>query len=194
MLKSYREGTYQSRCGCKRRSWHKGRLAVGTESQLIVGMQVGRGPGSDAPWSAPLRGKAHRYVVRKGRSARFWLLADAGFDGRDVAWTDGVPPVRRGGRLRALFFCCCGCLVCVVGFEGRASVVGLGINATEQFNAVESRFNDDGQESAVGRRTTERRCEDVIQTPQKWGRIGVALRRVELCRTQTTPSVDAASS
>jgi hypothetical protein len=101
MLKSYREGTYQSRCGCKRRSWHKGGLAVGTESQLIVGMQVGRGPGSDAPWSAPLRGKAHRYVVRKGRSARFWLLADAGFDGRDVAWTDGVPPVRRGGRLRA---------------------------------------------------------------------------------------------
>jgi hypothetical protein len=101
----FRNGTasayYQSRCGRKRRSWHKGGFAVGTESQLIVGMQVGREPGSDAPWLAPLRAKARRYVARKGRSAQFWLLADAGFDGRDVAWTDVVPPVRCGGRLRA---------------------------------------------------------------------------------------------
>jgi hypothetical protein len=36
-----------------------------------------------------------------GRSARVWLLADAGVDGRDVDWTDVVPPIRRGGRLRA---------------------------------------------------------------------------------------------
>jgi hypothetical protein len=28
-------------------------------------------------------------------------MADAGFDGRDVEWTDVVPPIRRGGRLRA---------------------------------------------------------------------------------------------
>jgi hypothetical protein len=88
----FRNGTasayYQSRCGRKRRSWHKGGFAVGTESQLIVGMQVGREPGSDAPWLAPLRAKARRYVARKGRSAQFWLLADAGFDGRDVAWTE----------------------------------------------------------------------------------------------------------
>ena len=28
-------------------------------------------------------------------------MADAGFDGREVEWTDGVPPIRRGGRLRA---------------------------------------------------------------------------------------------
>jgi hypothetical protein len=35
--------------------------------------------------------------VRRG----FGLLADAGFDGRDVEWTDVVPPIRRGGRLRA---------------------------------------------------------------------------------------------
>jgi len=92
---------YQSRRGGRRRSWHKGGFVVGTESQLIVGMQVGRGPGSDAKWLAPLRAQARRYVVRKGRSARFWLLADAGFDGRDVEWTDVVPPIRRGGRLRA---------------------------------------------------------------------------------------------
>jgi hypothetical protein len=92
---------YQSRCGRKRRSWHKGGFVVGTASQLIVGMRVGRGPGSDAPWLAPLRAQARRYVVRRGRSARFWLLADAGFDGRDVEWTDVVPPIRRGGRLRA---------------------------------------------------------------------------------------------
>ena len=92
---------YQSRCGRTRRSWHKGGFAVGTESQLIVEMQVGRGPGSDAKWFAPLRAQARRDVVRKGRSARFGLLADAGLDGREVAWTDGVPPVRRGGRLRA---------------------------------------------------------------------------------------------
>jgi hypothetical protein len=92
---------YQSRRGNTRRSWHKGGFVVGTESQLIVGMRVGRGPGSDAKWLAPLRAQARRYVVRKGRSARFWLLADAGFDGRDVEWTDVVPPIRRGGRLRA---------------------------------------------------------------------------------------------
>jgi len=92
---------YQSRRGRTRRSWHKGGFAVGTESQLIVGMQVGRGPGSDARWLAPLRAQARRYGIRKGRSARFGLLADAGLDGRDVEWTDGVPPVRRGGRLRA---------------------------------------------------------------------------------------------
>jgi hypothetical protein len=92
---------YQSRRGNTRRAWHKGGFVVGTESQLIVGMRVGRGPGSDAKWLAPLRAQARRYVVRKGRSARLWLLADAGFDGRDVEWTDVVPPIRRGGRLRA---------------------------------------------------------------------------------------------
>ena len=51
---------YQSRCGREVRSWHKGGFVVGTESQLIVGMQVGRGPGSDAKWLAPLRAKARR--------------------------------------------------------------------------------------------------------------------------------------
>jgi len=55
----------------------------------------------DAQWLAPLRVQARRYVVRTGCSARLWRLADAGFDGRDVAWTDVVPPIRRGGRLRA---------------------------------------------------------------------------------------------
>jgi len=92
---------YQSRCGGTRRSWHKGGFVVGTASQLIVGVRVGRGPGSDAQWLAPLRAKARRYVGRTGRSARLWLLADAGFDGREVVWTDVVPPIRRGGRLRA---------------------------------------------------------------------------------------------
>jgi hypothetical protein len=52
--------SYQSRRGSKRRSWHKGGFAVGTESQLIVGMQVGRGAGSDAKWLVPLRAKARR--------------------------------------------------------------------------------------------------------------------------------------
>jgi len=92
---------YQSRRGRTRRSWHKGGFAVGTKSQLIVGMRVGRGPGSDAKWLAPLRAQARRDGVRKGRSARFGLLADAGLDGRGGEGTDGVPPVRRGGRLRA---------------------------------------------------------------------------------------------
>jgi len=41
---------YQSRCGRKRRSWHKGGFVGGTASPLMVGMRVGRGPGSDAPW------------------------------------------------------------------------------------------------------------------------------------------------
>ena len=34
-------------------------------------------------------------------------------------------------NLHRSFFCGCVCLVCVVGFEGRASVVGLSIIATE---------------------------------------------------------------
>jgi len=78
-----------------------GGFVVGSESQLMVGMRVGRGSGSDAQWLAPLRAQARRSVGRTGRSARFWLLADAGFDGRDGEWTDVVLPIRRGGRLRA---------------------------------------------------------------------------------------------
>jgi hypothetical protein len=93
---------YQSRCGRRVRAWHKGGFVVGTESQLIVGMKVGRGPSSDAKWLASLRAKARRYVVRQGRSSRGWFLADAGFDGREVEWTDVVPPIRRGGALRSL--------------------------------------------------------------------------------------------
>jgi hypothetical protein len=61
-------------------------FAVGTASQLIVG----RGSGLDAQWLAPLQAKARRSVGRKGRSGRLWLLADAGFGGRDVEWTDVV--------------------------------------------------------------------------------------------------------
>lgn len=30
-----------------------------------------------------------------------WLVADRGFDGRAVEWTDGIPPIRRGRRLRS---------------------------------------------------------------------------------------------
>ena len=74
---------------------------MGTESQLMGGMQVGREPGSDAKGFAPLRAKARRDGVRPERSARLWRLADAGFDGREVEWTDGVLFVRRGGALRA---------------------------------------------------------------------------------------------
>jgi len=51
----------------------------------------------------PLRTKASRYVVRKGRSVREWFLADVGFDGQAVEWTDVIPPVRRGGALRGCF-------------------------------------------------------------------------------------------
>ena len=74
-----------------------GRFAVGTASQLIVG----QGSGLDAQWLAPLQAKARRSVGRTGRSGRLWLLADAGFGGRDAAWTDVGLPVCRGGRLRA---------------------------------------------------------------------------------------------
>ena len=40
-----------------------GGFVVGTESQLMVGMRVGRDPGSDAQWLAPLRAQARRYLV-----------------------------------------------------------------------------------------------------------------------------------
>ena len=79
----------------------QGRVCGGYREPVDGGMRVGRGPGSDAKGLAPLRAQARRDGVRKGRSARLWLLADAGFDGREVEWTDGVPPVRRGGALRA---------------------------------------------------------------------------------------------
>jgi hypothetical protein len=74
---------------------------VGVERQLIVGMKVGREPSSEANGLASLRVKARRDVERAGRCSRGWLLADAGFDGREVEWTDGMPPVRGGGSLRS---------------------------------------------------------------------------------------------
>jgi len=93
--------SYQSRCGGKWRSWHKGWFVVGNASQLSVGLPVVRSYSSDAQGLALWRAKACRHGRRTGRSARVWLVADAGFDGRDVERTDGVPPIRRGGRLRA---------------------------------------------------------------------------------------------
>ncbi len=56
---------------------------------------------SEVHWLPSLRRQAQRYVPRAGRSARVWLVADKGFDGQTVAWMDGVPPIRRGRRLRS---------------------------------------------------------------------------------------------
>ncbi|MCX7687690.1 MAG: transposase [Fimbriimonadales bacterium] len=92
---------YRARSGRQYRLWHKAGFVVGTRSQFVLGMTAGRGLYPDVHWLPALRRQAQRYVPRAGRSARVWLVADKGFDGQTVEWTDGIPPIRRGKRLRS---------------------------------------------------------------------------------------------
>ena len=55
-----RNDTASSRAVADASSVRGGGFVVGTASQWIVGMRVGRGSGSDASWLAPLRAQARR--------------------------------------------------------------------------------------------------------------------------------------
>jgi len=87
---------YQFRNGKPKRDWIKGTYAVGTTSQLIVGTYASYGRFQDAVLLTAMRRQARPYAQR-----RWNLVADAGFDGRQVHVGDLIPPVRRHGTLRA---------------------------------------------------------------------------------------------
>lgn len=87
---------YSFRNGKPKRDWVKGACAVGTDSQFILGTCASYGRYQDAVLLNSLRRQAVTYTVRN----RF-ILADAGFDGRQVKEGDILPPVRKGGALRA---------------------------------------------------------------------------------------------
>jgi len=92
---------YQSRTGRTYREWVKGVYAVGTQTQLILAWRTGKGPGSDAPYLPGLKRDAGRYGQRVGGERAWLLLADGGFDGAGIEEGDVIPPIRRGGNLRA---------------------------------------------------------------------------------------------
>ncbi|ADH65098.1 hypothetical protein Mesil_3284 (plasmid) [Allomeiothermus silvanus DSM 9946] len=88
---------FQTRRGRPFRSWVKGSYAVGTRSQLILGVLSGRGPSGD---SSPLS-TLKRRVSPYGKRGDWVILADGGFDGRGVGSRDLIPPLRHRGALKA---------------------------------------------------------------------------------------------
>jgi transposase len=91
---------YQSRRGNTYRWYIKGGYSVGTRSQFIVGWCSGRGPSNDTAYLVGLRRVACKYGryrgEGKGRRREWLLVADAGFDSRQVGPMDIIPPIRRG--------------------------------------------------------------------------------------------------
>lgn len=87
---------YSFRNGRPKRDWVKGAFAVGTSSQLILGTCASYGRYQDSVLLKSLRRQSKTYARRK-----YALLADAGFDGRQIQPGDIIPPVRRHGTLRA---------------------------------------------------------------------------------------------
>lgn len=86
---------YAFRSGQPKRDWVKGAYAVSTQQRFIVATSASYGRYPDALLLGPLRRQARAY------GGRPWvLLADAGFDGRQVRAGDVIPPVRRHGTLR----------------------------------------------------------------------------------------------
>ena len=69
---------------------------MGTTSQLIVGVTASYGRFQDAVLLTTMRRQVRRYAQPNWK-----LVADAGFDGRQVREGDLIPPVRRHGALRA---------------------------------------------------------------------------------------------
>lgn len=91
---------YQTRCGRLYRHWLKGVYAVGTASQYILAWQAGYGPSNDAAHLRALKRGCTPFGLRSPTQRRQWLLlADAGFDGKQVGTGDVIPPVRRHGKL-----------------------------------------------------------------------------------------------
>ncbi|MCC7483295.1 MAG: transposase [Hyphomicrobiales bacterium] len=92
---------YRTHSGKTFSDWIKGGYIVGVVSQLIVGSasQPGRLP--DFGLLKRLKRQARRYATYvKGR--RSWtLLADRGFDAKELRPGDLVPPIRRFGKITA---------------------------------------------------------------------------------------------
>lgn len=87
---------YLSRSGIQYKQFYKGGYAVGVASQYILAAVSGIGPGADSPYLAPLRRKAKRYVHRH----KYLLLADSGFDGKQVLPGELIPPRRNSGGIQ----------------------------------------------------------------------------------------------
>lgn len=87
---------YSFRNGRPKKDWVKGAYAVGIASQFILGTCASYGRYQDSVLLKSLRYQSRSYALRQ-----YALLADAGFDGRQIQLGDIIPPVRRHGALRA---------------------------------------------------------------------------------------------
>lgn len=93
---------FQTRRGKPFRHWLKGAYAVGVSSQMILAVAHGVGPSNDAPHLSTLKRRASRYGTRDERGRPSWVtLADSGFDSATIGPRDIIPPIRRGGSLKA---------------------------------------------------------------------------------------------
>jgi hypothetical protein len=87
---------YSFRNGRPKKDWIKGAYAVGVTSQFILGTRASYGRYQDAVLLNSLRRQSKLYAIRN-----YVILADAGFDGRQIELGDIIPPVRRHGTLCA---------------------------------------------------------------------------------------------
>jgi len=93
---------FQTRRGQPFRRWLKGAYAVGTRSQMILAVAHGIGPSNDASHLSTLKRRARRYGRRNAQGQPIWVtLADSGFDSATIGPRDIIPPIRRGGSLKA---------------------------------------------------------------------------------------------
>lgn len=91
---------YQTRSGRTYGSWLKGAYAVGTASQYILSWQSGFGPSSDVAHLNALKRGCAQFGTHSETNQRTWLmLADAGFDAKQLSPLDIIPPIRRHGKL-----------------------------------------------------------------------------------------------
>jgi len=91
---------YQTRSGRTYEHWIKGAYAVGTESQYILSWQSGHGPSNDTAHLNALKRGSARFGTHSETKQRTWLmLADAGFDAKNLSALDIIPPIRRHGKL-----------------------------------------------------------------------------------------------
>ena len=87
---------YSFRNGKPKKDWIKGAYAVDITTQLIPGTCASYGRYQDSVLLKSLRRQSRSYALRK-----YALLADIGFDGRQIQLADIIPPVRRHGTLHA---------------------------------------------------------------------------------------------
>jgi len=87
---------YLSRSGQQLSQYYKGGYAVGVQSQYILAAMSGLGPSADSPYLEPLRRKARRYAHRR----KYLLIADSGFDGKQVLPGELIPPRRNVGGIQ----------------------------------------------------------------------------------------------